>query len=77
MAWDRSQDAAQYEAARLLEQLHERWWVLWGPASRRFFAFHLGPHQVTPLRAVTPQLLDAAIRATERELRSLRSLRSL
>ncbi|MFF8764941.1 hypothetical protein ACF07Q_10535 [Nocardiopsis dassonvillei] len=73
MAWDRSQDAAQYEAARLLEQLHQRWWwVLWGPASRRFFAFHLGPHRVPPLSAATPQLLDEAIRATERELRSLR-----
>lgn len=72
MAWDRAQDAAQYEAARLLEQLHDRRWVLWGPGSRRFFAFHLGPHHVPPLRAATPQLLDAAIRATEREIRFLR-----
>jgi hypothetical protein len=72
MAWDRSQDAAQYEAARLLEQLHERWWVLWGSASRRFFAFRLGPHRVPPLSATTPRRLDAAIRTTERELRSLR-----
>lgn len=72
MAWDPGQDAAQYEAACLLEQLHDRWWVLWGPGSRRFFAFHLGPHHVTPLRETTPQQLDAAIRATERELRSLR-----
>ncbi|WP_150244198.1 hypothetical protein [Nocardiopsis quinghaiensis] len=67
MGWDRSQDTAQYEAARLLDQLHSRWWVLWGPGSRRFFAFHLGPHRVSPLSAATPQSLDEQIRAFERE----------
>ncbi|MFD6950665.1 hypothetical protein A6A08_14130 [Nocardiopsis sp. TSRI0078] len=68
MAWDRGQDDAQYEAARLLEQLHHPWWwVLWGPGSRRFFAFHLGPHHVAPLSAATPHQLDEQIRATGRE----------
>ncbi len=76
MAWDRNRDAAQYEAARFLEQLHSPlWWVLWGPASRCFWAFHLGPHRVAPLRATTPRLLDEAIRATGCELRSFRPLR--
>ncbi|WP_017573679.1 hypothetical protein [Nocardiopsis halotolerans] len=68
MGWNRSQDAAQYETARSLKQLHSPlWWVLWGPGSRRFFAFHLGPHHVEPLSAATPQLLDEQIRITEQE----------
>ncbi|WP_159945540.1 MULTISPECIES: hypothetical protein [unclassified Nocardiopsis] len=70
MGWKRSHDAAQYEAARLLDDFHTLWWVLWGPGSRRFFAFYLGPHHVTPLRATTPQLLHDLIGATERELDS-------
>lgn len=71
MAWDRDRDAARYEAARFLEQPHSPlWWVLRGPASRRFRAFHPGPHRVAPLRATTPRPLDEAIRATGRELRS-------
>lgn len=68
MGWSRGQDIAQYEAARVLEQLHDRWWVLWGPGARRFFAFYLGPHHVTPLSAATPRLLAEQLRATEREL---------
>ncbi|WP_159943593.1 MULTISPECIES: hypothetical protein [unclassified Nocardiopsis] len=68
MGWNRSHDSAQYEAARLLDEFHTRWWVLWGPGSRRFFAFYLGPHHVTPLRATTPQRLHELIRAAEREL---------
>ncbi|PDP85433.1 hypothetical protein CQJ94_21890 [Glycomyces fuscus] len=67
MGWDRSQDTAQYEAAHVLEQPHDRWWVLWGPGSRRFFAFHLGPHRVAPLEAATPHQLHEQIRAFERE----------
>ncbi|OOC55738.1 MULTISPECIES: hypothetical protein [Nocardiopsis] len=67
MAWDRDQDTDKYEAARLLDQLHSHWWVLWGPGSRLFFAFYLGPHHVAPLSAATPQQLDERIRTTEWE----------
>ncbi|WP_236568133.1 MULTISPECIES: hypothetical protein [unclassified Nocardiopsis] len=66
VAWDVSDDRAQYSAAQQLHARHQRlWWVMWAPGARRFFAFYQGDAEIEPLRDTTPDGLDAQIRHTQ------------
>ncbi|WP_223838923.1 hypothetical protein [Nocardiopsis deserti] len=66
VAWEVSDDRAQYSAAQQLHSLHRRlWWVMWAPASRRFFAFYQGDAEFAPLSDATPHGLDTRIRRAQ------------
>jgi hypothetical protein len=66
VAWDVSDDHAQYSAAQQLHAHHHRlWWVMWGPGARRFYAFYLGDADVAPLSDASPNGLHSQIRRAE------------
>ncbi|OLT26843.1 hypothetical protein BJF83_20285 [Nocardiopsis sp. CNR-923] len=69
MGWRYEDDLDYYQAAHRLRKRHGRLWlILWGPASRAYFAFFQGQAHVPPIVAATSEELHARIVRTEREL---------
>lgn len=67
MAWSRGDDAGQYRTAHELQRFYgTAWLILWGPASRAYWAFRCGAADSLRLSAPTPEALVTAIERAAR-----------
>jgi hypothetical protein len=67
-SWVRGDDTDQYAAAAAVQADHPRWWVLWGPYTRRHWTYYLGEESVDPQSARTPREARQHIERAEQDL---------